>query len=109
SRDHRCNTLSPSVSDLETARNRIVGVEEDHDFFVAERFSVLDWSIVEAQSRAIALAKRLSQNPAIVVIAYIDVAVRDRGGDRFSDYLRSEEHTSELQSRFDLVCRLLLE
>src|SRR5699024_11452374 len=25
------------------------------------------------------------------------------------DTLRSEEHTSELQSRFDLVCRLLLE
>src|SRR5207249_10257831 len=25
------------------------------------------------------------------------------------DYSRSEEHTSELQSRFDLVCRLLLE
>src|SRR5699024_12698073 len=24
-------------------------------------------------------------------------------------YARSEEHTSELQSRFDLVCRLLLE
>src|SRR5690349_23981189 len=29
----------------------------------------------------------------------------DRGGDG----LRSEEHTSELQSRRDLVCRLLLE
>src|SRR5699024_11578340 len=26
-----------------------------------------------------------------------------------ADGLRSEEHTSELQSRFDLVCRLLLE
>src|SRR5699024_11973021 len=25
------------------------------------------------------------------------------------DLMRSEEHTSELQSRFDLVCRLLLE
>src|SRR5699024_12544836 len=25
------------------------------------------------------------------------------------DILRSEEHTSELQSRFDLVCRLLLD
>src|SRR5699024_12086381 len=25
------------------------------------------------------------------------------------DLIRSEEHTSELQSRFDLVCRLLLE
>src|SRR5207249_7633813 len=40
-------------------------------------------------------------------------------GTRFQDYsrtafasavqVRSEEHTSELQSRFDLVCRLLLE
>src|SRR5438067_10134960 len=29
-----------------------------------------------------------------------------RGG---SSHSRSEEHTSELQSRFDLVCRLLLE
>src|SRR5699024_11542816 len=28
---------------------------------------------------------------------------------RLSTQLRSEEHTSELQSRFDLVCRLLLE
>src|SRR5699024_11681767 len=26
-----------------------------------------------------------------------------------SEHIRSEEHTSELQSRFDLVCRLLLE
>src|SRR5699024_12351645 len=26
-----------------------------------------------------------------------------------TDHIRSEEHTSELQSRFDLVCRLLLE
>src|SRR5437868_8453908 len=30
-----------------------------------------------------------------------------RGGGQ--DFPRSEEHTSELQSRFDLVCRLLLE
>src|SRR5699024_12636596 len=28
---------------------------------------------------------------------------------RYEKFLRSEEHTSELQSRFDLVCRLLLE
>src|SRR5438067_9081477 len=33
---------------------------------------------------------------------------RPRAG-RNDDVLRSEEHTSELQSRFDLVCRLLLE
>src|SRR5438874_8647572 len=30
-------------------------------------------------------------------------------GPAFVDTLRSEEHTSELQSRRDLVCRLLLE
>src|SRR5699024_12057460 len=29
--------------------------------------------------------------------------------DRGAEIIRSEEHTSELQSRFDLVCRLLLE
>src|SRR5437868_12578734 len=47
---------------------------------------------------------------------------RDRRGEKFPGHLRifdigrfalraarSEEHTSELQSRFDLVCRLLLE
>src|SRR5699024_7410184 len=31
------------------------------------------------------------------------------GGPAKVIYLRSEEHTSELQSRFDIVCRLLLE
>src|SRR3712207_6992415 len=37
-------------------------------------------------------------------------ALRGRGrGDRRRDRLRSEEHTSELQSRQYLVCRLLLE
>src|SRR5207249_11443468 len=35
------------------------------------------------------------------------VGGRRRGRTRFR--MRSEEHTSELQSRFDLVCRLLLE
>src|SRR5699024_11446040 len=34
---------------------------------------------------------------------------RDESGRRCVHRPRSEEHTSELQSRFDLVCRLLLE
>src|SRR5438067_10071013 len=38
-----------------------------------------------------------------------DRAVRGRRSDRCDRPPRSEEHTSELQSRFDLVCRLLLE
>src|SRR6266481_9139811 len=32
-----------------------------------------------------------------------------RGADPIVHHLRSEEHTSELQSQFHLVCRLLLE
>src|SRR5688572_32460598 len=33
----------------------------------------------------------------------------DRGGRRVAAHVRSEEHTSELQSQSNLVCRLLLE
>src|SRR5699024_12102323 len=35
--------------------------------------------------------------------------VTNKSGFLYSELIRSEEHTSELQSRFDLVCRLLLE
>src|SRR6266513_4862777 len=35
--------------------------------------------------------------------------VGHRPGRALEEDVRSEEHTSELQSRFDLVCRLLLE
>src|SRR5438067_6102002 len=38
----------------------------------------------------------------------IGLALRSRGW-HVAFFDRSEEHTSELQSRFDLVCRLLLE
>src|SRR5699024_12607837 len=37
------------------------------------------------------------------------VVAEERPHGCFDDFIRSEEHTSELQSRFDLVCRLLLE
>src|SRR5699024_12121079 len=33
----------------------------------------------------------------------------EAGAWKIVHFMRSEEHTSELQSRFDLVCRLLLE
>src|SRR3712207_8392340 len=38
-----------------------------------------------------------------------DVVVRFQGGNNAGHTVRSEEHTSELQSRQYLVCRLLLE
>src|SRR5699024_12252392 len=45
----------------------------------------------------------------VIYAAYLHA--RATGGFRGTRaaWLRSEEHTSELQSRFDLVCRLLLE
>src|SRR3712207_7822586 len=44
---------------------------------------------------------------AVTLAQRLDVTVADRVGTRAD--LRSEEHTSELQSRQYLVCRLLLE
>src|SRR5690349_23582371 len=56
-----------------------------------------DWREMKAHIEAVFRATKLScmlyNNP----VAY------------GTDFLRSEEHTSELQSRRDLVCRLLLE
>src|SRR5699024_11596630 len=39
---------------------------------------------------------------------FIEFQIFECSGQKYKT-LRSEEHTSELQSRFDLVCRLLLE
>src|SRR2546422_5052100 len=45
----------------------------------------------------------------ILSTADLDDALNFRGVASFSADARSEEHTSELQSRLHLVCRLLLE
>src|SRR5438034_3986239 len=51
-----------------------------------------------------------SHAPPLVRVAHQpDAAVRRREADRRRVPGRSEEHTSELQSHSDLVCRLLLE
>src|SRR2546430_11306496 len=42
-------------------------------------------------------------------VASISSAIHPRGSAQRSDQHRSEEHTSELQSQSNLVCRLLLE
>src|SRR5947209_15555470 len=54
----------------------------------------------------------ISLNRAVTVCVFVasaraDVRAMSRGNSKA--YLRSEEHTSELQSRQYLVCRLLLE
>src|SRR5690349_22026926 len=58
----------------------------------------------------------LSLHDALPILSYpnyVDFRDRNRSFDGLAIYqmtrVRSEEHTSELQSRRDLVCRLLLE
>src|SRR5207249_12248855 len=55
--------------------------------------------------------RRVCRPDGSVVVSIMHPAMMLKGVQaRFTDpRTRSEEHTSELQSRFDLVCRLLLE
>src|SRR5699024_11946350 len=52
---------------------------------------------------------RLLSRQVEVAVSAIDCERDEEGHGHHGDERRSEEHTSELQSRFDLVCRLLLE
>ena len=51
----------------------------------------------------------VSSSPYTASKASVAQCVRNGAGAVVLKSIRSEEHTSELQSRFDLVCRLLLE
>src|SRR5437868_7289812 len=50
-----------------------------------------------------------SESPSTAAIRVGQATNRIAPARNKCDAVRSEEHTSELQSRFDLVCRLLLE
>src|SRR6266536_5283980 len=59
-----------------------------------------------------ATARLLAELGAAVMLSATSARIEARVGDLRQaglDAARSEEHTSELQSRVDLVCRLLLE
>src|SRR5690349_22493533 len=74
-------------------------------------YTTLFRSASGAATRRITASVRACTTPAIGVCApdRIFVAVRAIAPVAGSPPNRSEEHTSELQSRRDLVCRLLLE
>src|SRR5438105_15357812 len=50
-----------------------------------------------------------AERKAMNVPDLVEVVALGQGGSGYDEVGRSEEHTSELQSRVDLVCRLLLE
>src|SRR5699024_11845045 len=51
----------------------------------------------------------LSVNQSVNQSVAQTIVPLERAMEKLGAQLQSEEHTSELQSRFDLVCRLLLE
>src|SRR3712207_8157507 len=61
-----------------------------------------------SDQRAVRLLKHLGTRPVVGIVA-IGRCDDDSGIDEEHAVSRSEEHTSELQSRQYLVCRLLLE
>src|SRR2546422_7917069 len=61
--------------------------------------------MTDGSSTSSGAAQRLGPLADALQDATLPACVRDAGG----RYVRSEEHTSELQSRLHLVCRLLLE
>src|SRR5437588_8171805 len=67
-----------------------------------ERAQIIGWNGTE---KKLALSELAVQSGAEEVVFSISPTARED----FSENDRSEEHTSELQSHSDLVCRLLLE
>src|SRR5699024_11272546 len=79
-----CYLITPNIKSLtDTARKRLLALEEFSDLGAGFNIAMRDLDIRGAG----------------------DILGAEQSG--FIN--RSEEHTSELQSRFDLVCRLLLE
>src|SRR5699024_12178386 len=95
---HPRSTLFPYTT-LFRSYNKIPGFFiKDHTFMPG--FPVMAWPMIEwtLDTRYRGLHHRINQVEHSFLVFRMP-----------ESRIRSEEHTSELQSRFDLVCRLLLE
>src|SRR5699024_11653733 len=71
-----------------------------------------DWSsraMTARDSSAVMMGRWIKIGLAAITSSQASRCPASRGRESSLRAARSEEHTSELQSRFDLVCRLLLE
>src|SRR5699024_7068948 len=124
-------TLSEDVLAIEAAMQTILDTILDHHTTTLTAAWATSWASVAGELEAVLLelaedgdvpgwriekSRRAQQGLAAAGRALEDLA--ELTGTTISDDAaraiglgvdRSEEHTSELQSRFDLVCRLLLE
>src|SRR5690606_40098079 len=72
-------------------------------------FRSLQEELATKQDRFIRMRTRLARLPFHKTLDQFDFSFQPSIDERLIRDLRSEEHTSELQSRENLVCRLLLE
>src|SRR5699024_11248952 len=101
------HTLSPSLSSTLSLHDALpISLLPDGSI----RFTIRSRSSIEANSTVI-LPLFLPRSTLTRVSYRSDnrAAMSSSRGALALAFRRSEEHTSELQSRFDLVCRLLLE
>src|SRR5438309_3474212 len=77
----------------------------------SRRFDASTMRVTLTESTRCAAAPKVSTSLSITKPGFTPVPTRATPQDfaSLSNFARSEEHTSELQSQFHLVCRLLLE
>src|SRR5207249_6675961 len=101
----------PTVVMTNRPHSRIATEEIFGPFLTVMRADDFDQALALANDTEYALTAGLfSRSPARIRRAAEELRAGNLYVNRaITGALRSEEHTSELQSRFDLVCRLLLE
>src|SRR2546422_1172534 len=96
----RLSGTSPQISDVVTATSPVTPTAPVADRIRAALEPALPWAVLVWFGGVVALSLRLASGWLVT---------RQLGTTRAPPTARSEEHTSELQSRLHLVCRLLLE
>src|SRR5437868_4831066 len=123
----RAQARPPNPAPTITTRARVSAIGQDAELGVGEPQGGLDGvgrTGARKHEAEVAIALRQGNEPlagwnrdhqavdaghAFCLVLAFDRAKPPALADRQHHDARSEEHTSELQSRFDLVCRLLLE
>src|SRR5437868_4263738 len=113
-RRNRCIRLLQSRRHASVRSSWLVGFSAPQSFVAKQsrrrdRAAVRLTSLSEERLHGGGYAPRLRGVPVRVALCELRRDDRDDLGPLRCPRWRSEEHTSELQSRFDLVCRLLLE
>src|SRR5699024_11461201 len=110
--------IEAAVEDLEIKRKIFEQLDQAapaHAILSTNSSNIMSSQIADATTRPDKVCNMHFFNPALVmegveVVPHAGTSQETTAATIRSAYCtRSEEHTSELQSRFDLVCRLLLE